>query len=332
MVHRSTKRIIGLTAVAAAAALLAGPGRREAARRVRARTDPKLDPLYVMPDDVTEREVATHDGGSIHVVERGTGRPLVLVHGVTLGAEVWAPVLHLAADRYRVIAIDVRGHGASVVGSDGVGRRFAAHDLATLLTELDLHDVIVCGHSMGGMILGQFCTDFPDVLHDRVAGLVFMDTAVSNMMPPGTAGIVRRVGDAMLRRSDAGHPLMLPANEDVELLFTRLAFGHQPSGAAVEVTRRLGHDLSEEYRSRLWIDLFDTDNRVGLANVDQPSLVLVGSRDSLTPIWAAKRINAHLRDGQLKVIPGAGHQLMQERPFTVVEFFDELTRRIEHTE
>ena len=57
-------------------------------------------------------------------------------------------------------------------------------------------------------------------------------------------------------------------------------------------------------------------------------MVLVGSRDTLTPVWAAKRIVANLRDGELMIYPGAGHQLMQERPYEVAEALDALVDRI----
>lgn len=329
--NRISRRMLKASTAAGVVALAVGLGRRAGIKHIRAQVNPDLDRLFELPDDVEHHDVETHDGGSIHVIERGTGRPLVLVHGVTLGAEVWAPILHLAADRFRVIAIDVRGHGASVVGSDGVGRVAAAHDLATLLEHLDLRDAIVCGHSMGGMILGQMCGDFPQVARDRVAGLVFMDTAVSNMFPRGTVRAINGLGAALLKRSDAGRPFVLPGRADDELLFTRVAFGRRPSAAAVEVTRRLGHDVSDEYRTRLWVDLFDTDNRVALGSVEQPSLVLVGSADALTPVWVARRIVSHLRNGELRVFPGAGHQLMQERPFEVVEAFEALEKTIEST-
>ena len=253
----------------------------------------------------------------------------MLLHGVTLAAEVWAPIMHLAADRFRVIALDVRGHAKSVVGDDGVGRTAAAHDLATVLTTLDLHDAIVMGHSMGGMILGRFCGDFPEVLRERVAGLVFMDTAVSHLFPPGVDALMARFGKAVLAREAAGGKTPL-VNPDLELLGTRLAFGRRPSGKAVQVTTRLGHDLSDEYRSKLWIDLYDTDNRDGLAKVTQPATVIVRVRvDTLTPIWAARRIVANLRDAELLVLAGAGHQCMQERPHEVVEALVELEARID---
>jgi pimeloyl-ACP methyl ester carboxylesterase len=64
--------------------------------------------------------------------------------------------------------------------------------------------------------------------------------------------------------------------------------------------------------------------------VDLPALVLVGSRDLLTPVPAAKRIVKHLRKGELHVFPGAGHQLMQERPREVAELILGLAERLDH--
>lgn len=326
---RSTSVLVGLGAFGAGLALAAGPGRAAAARRVRDRVDPRIDDhLYDLPDVVVHSDVPTHDGGSVHLVEVGEGRPLVLLHGVTLAAEVWAPIMHLVADRFRVIALDVRGHGQSVVGDDGVGRVAAAHDLATVLETLDLRDAIVMGHSMGGMILGRFCGDFPEVLRERVAGLAFMDTAVSHLFPPGVDTVMNRIGKTLLEREAAG-AVPPPVHPDVELLGTRVAFGRAPSGKAVQITTRLGHDLSDDYRAKLWIDLYDTDNRDGLAKVTQPATVIVGSLDALTPVWAARRILANLHDGELLVLPGAGHQCMQERPHEVVEALVALERRID---
>lgn len=330
--HSRTRRIFGLALAGAGIAYLVGPGRRRAARRVSARVRPDIDDAwYDLPDGVTRRDISTHDGGSVHVVEVGVGRPLVLLHGVTLAAEVWAPIMHLASDRFRIVALDVRGHGASVVGDDGVGRIPAAHDLATVLEDLDLTDAIVMGHSMGGMILGRFCGDYPDVLRDRVAGVVFMDTAVSQLIPPGLDLVADRVGAAILAREAAGAVAPKP-HPDVELLMTRVAFGARPSGKAVQVTTRLGHDLADEYRSKLWIDLYATDNRDGLARVTQPATVIVGSRDALTPVWAARRIIENLVDGELVVLPGVGHQAMQEDPRAVVAALGDLVTRIEARE
>lgn len=321
--------MLEIALVGGAVVYAVGPGKRSAAKRVSGRSRPDIDDSWFdLPDGVTHRDVPTHDGGSVRVYEIGAGRPLVLLHGVTLGAEVWAPLMHLAADRYRIIALDVRGHGASVVGDDGVGRVPAAHDVATVLETLEVAGALVVGHSMGGMILGRFCGDYPEVLRDRVAGLMFMDTAVDQLVPPGLDLVTARAGRAILAREAAGATTPHPS-ADTELLMTRAAFGRRPSGRAVQVAARLGHELSDEYRSKLWIDLFDTDNRDGLARVTQPATVIVGSRDALTPIWAARRIMDNLVDGELVVLPGVGHQSMQEDPVAVVSSLDDLVARVE---
>ena len=160
---------------------------------------------------LTERfRIPTPDGGSIHAVEKGVGRPLVLLHGVTLRADVWAPQFHQLTDRYRVIAVDLRGHGHSKAGSEGYGIPQLATDLATLLRTLDLTGAIVVGHSMGGMTLMQFCGDHADALAERVAGLVFLATRAHQVLPPYVDRAARRLvaqGQGRLGRSLQGEPI-----------------------------------------------------------------------------------------------------------------------------
>ncbi len=302
---------------------------RSLARRVRSVSDPELDPLYDLPADATSFDLTAHDGGTIHVIERGHGRPLVLLHGVTLQAEAWAPLMHLLGDHFRVLAIDVRGHGLSAPGAEGIGRLKAADDLATLLEQLDLHDAVVMGHSMGGMILGEFCRHHHDVLDERVAGLVFMSTAVSELLLPAMAPAVLAGADRLRRRVEAGRRVpRLMTDNDRSLLMTRTTFGAHPSGVAVAQAARHGAAVDERYYLPLWIDLLDYDGESALETVDQPALVLVGSRDTLTPVRSARRIVEHLEHGELHVLPAAGHQLMQERPREVAELLIEFDREL----
>ncbi|MEI7593089.1 MAG: alpha/beta hydrolase [Actinomycetes bacterium] len=328
---RTRSRVaVGLVGAASAALGLFAAGtaaNRLISRRIRSSVDADLDPLYALPSDVIRHDVASHDGGNIHVVELGSGRPLVLIHGVTLQAEVWAPMLHLLADRFRVVAVDVRGHGRSVVGQDGIGRRLAARDLATVFEHLDLQGAIVMGHSMGGMILGEFCGDFPDLVSERVAGLVFMSTASSQLVPAALVPFAERIERYALRRVETGRSLpRVMGDNNRSLVATRVAFGSRPSGVAVEQARRLGADVDLSAYLPLWLDLFDYDGEAALAAVDVPALVLVGARDLLTPVSMAKRIDRHLQHSTMLVIPGAGHQLMQERPREVSEAIVDLAR------
>jgi len=112
------------------------------------------------------------------------------------------------------------------------------------------------------------------------------------------------------------------------LLVTRTAFGARPSGAAVAQAARLGAAVDERYYLPLWIDLLDYDGESALDTVEQPALVLVGSRDTLTPVRSARRIVEHLAHGELHVLPAAGHQLLQERPREVAALLVDFDRRL----
>jgi pimeloyl-ACP methyl ester carboxylesterase len=326
------RRTLVFTGAVAGALVVERVLERRLAQKVRAASDPDLDPLFDVPADAAAFDLTAHDGGTIHVVERGQGRPLVLLHGVTLQAEAWAPLLHLLGEHFRVIAVDVRGHGLSSPGTEGIGRLRAAADLATLLEQLDLRDAIVMGHSMGGMILGEFCRHHHDVLDERVAGLVFMSTAVSELLLPAVAPAVLAGAGRLRRRVESGRRVpRLIGDNDRSLLMTRTAFGAHPSGVAVAQAARLGAAVDERYYLPLWIDLLDYNGESALDTVDQPALVLVGSRDTLTPVRSARRIVEHLAHGELHVLPAAGHQLMQERPREVADLLLDFAARLTET-
>jgi pimeloyl-ACP methyl ester carboxylesterase len=322
-----TRLAIAAAATATAAtAAVAGTrtGLHRQAAAIKARTDDRLDPLFDLPEDVAHHDIPAADGGSIHVLEKGHGRPLLLIHGITLQARIWAPQFHLMTDRYRVLAMDVRGHGQSTAGTDGFGRRIAARDVKAVLDHFDLRDAIVVGHSMGGMILMEFAGDFVEELAERVAGLVFMDTAAYQLAPKPVLPLAQAMGRRLRTRMDAGRrvPQRGMQDDDLSLVMTRLAFGANPSYRAVQETLRCGIEVPQSTTMPSGIDLLDHDARKALAATKTPSMILVGSRDLLTPVYAARRIAEFLPHARFEVLPRAGHQLMQERPFEVAELID----------
>ena len=322
--HRRAGTAVALAVATAAASRY---GLHRAVERSKARSDPDLDPLYDLPGDVSEHDIDAPDGGTVHLVERGSGRPLLLIHGVTLQAGIWAPQMHMLADRYRVLAMDVRGHGRSRAGTDGLGRKAAARDVAAVLSHLDLHDVVIVGHSMGGMILMEFAGDFPEELSRRVAGLVFMNTAAHQLLPRGVLPVAQATGRRVRRRFEAGRPVpQRPIGEDdLSWMMARTAFGARPSGRAVEQLRSYMEQVPQSTSVPSWIDIFDHDARDALRATRTPSLILVGSRDLLTPVYAARRIASFLPGSRLEVLAGAGHQLMQERPAELARLIDEFS-------
>lgn len=288
---------------------------------------PVDDALFDLPGDVVHHHLDTPDGGVVHAVEKGAGRPLVLLHGITLRHDVWAPQFHQLTDRYRVIAVDLRGHGESRAGSDGFGLGRLATDLATLLVALDLRGAVVVGHSMGGMTAMQFAGDHADVLAERVDGLVFVATRAHQVMPPyldrGAAALVAK-GQALI---DGGGEL--PSRATVTTRAARLAFGDRPPKRAVEIVAGMGQSMLPEALLPSLAGLVQHDARVALRATHTPSLVIVGTRDLLTPVPGARHLAHLLPDAELVVLPKAGHQLMQERPEELAELLDAFVARLD---
>jgi pimeloyl-ACP methyl ester carboxylesterase len=113
----TAKRAVAYVAAGAfSAAGVAFAVSHEYTKRIRRSAAPE-DPELAVPEDVCHRVVPMRDGGESHLIERGDGPPLVLLHGANLSAEVWSYQLRDLAESHRVIALDLRGHGRSSAGS-----------------------------------------------------------------------------------------------------------------------------------------------------------------------------------------------------------------------
>jgi non-heme chloroperoxidase len=97
--------------------------------------------------------ITTDDGVRLTLVENGSGRPLVLVPGWSQTARQFAAQVEGLADRYRVLAVDIRGHGQSEKPPHGYKIQRLARDLKNVLDALGLEDAAVAGHSMGSSVM-----------------------------------------------------------------------------------------------------------------------------------------------------------------------------------
>src|ERR1700722_1628526 len=103
--NRRVRRAAGITALGAGAVLAAGwAAQRRLVSRSAATSDDIAAEGLVLPSDVLHQDVEMDDGGTIHVVSRGHGQPLVLLHGVCLTSDVWAHQLSDLSAGMRVIA------------------------------------------------------------------------------------------------------------------------------------------------------------------------------------------------------------------------------------
>lgn len=107
--------------------------------------------------------VAAADGVRLHALDwGGDGPPLLMVHGTGRTGRSWNAVARRLHDSYRVITLDVRGHGdsgASALGNDSMGRM---KDIASVAEALDLPPHFVVSHSMGSMPAGLYAAHYPE--------------------------------------------------------------------------------------------------------------------------------------------------------------------------
>jgi 3-oxoadipate enol-lactonase len=105
-----------------------------------------------------------HDGCSLHYEEYGQGSPLLLVHGLGSSCQDWEYQIPALSAHYRVICMDVRGHGRSDKPKERYSIAGFSADIEALIEHLQLGPVHLAGLSMGGMIGFQLAVDHPQLL------------------------------------------------------------------------------------------------------------------------------------------------------------------------
>ena len=325
-------RMPGIAKTAGAAVGVAGAlvgagyfGQRMLARRLRNKPDADAARALDAPVFVDHR-LESFDAGSIYVVEKGEGPPIVLSHGVTNSTREWFHQLEsLPRQGFRAIAFDHRGHGKSKVGTAGHSLQTLAHDVRSVVEGLDLHDAILVGHSMGGVAVQAFVTQFPEVAAERVAGIVLLSTLAKTPLGSHSTRTKRRIEQITNHAPDMS---WVWASPNFGLVIARLGFGRDPHPSHVELVRQMMYECPAATRLESPRALIGLDLTGELPNVKVPTLVIVGTADILTPPAQAELIARLIPGAQLEVFPGGGHMLMLERAAELERMIVDFARRV----
>jgi non-heme chloroperoxidase len=252
-------------------------------------------------------QVPTGDGGQLHAVTAGAGRPLVLTHGALLSLEAWALLWQpLLAAGHQVIAYDLRGHGHSTLGRSGFAVDAYAQDLLTVLDHFDVRHGVVVAHSTGGIGALALAVGAPADAAAHLAGQVLISTA-----PQG-------IGDSLQNRLLA--PLVFSGlihevvrRRRLGTLFTRTLFGSHPDPAMAEFARRIMAAAPRQTTIDAPKAVLRFDFRDRLHQVTLPTLVLSGSKDRSVKPEHAQALADGIPEASLQRFPGAGHLMVLER-------------------
>jgi non-heme chloroperoxidase len=251
---------------------------------------------------------ATKDGVDIFYKDWGTGQPVVFSHGWPLNADAWDTQLNLVAGSgYRAIAHDRRGHGRSSQPWGGNEMNTYADDLAGLIEHLDLHDVVLVGHSTGGGEITRYVGRHGTA---RVTKAVLLGAVPPLML--------------QTKANPDGSPIEVFDGIRAGVEADRSQF-YADLSAAFYGANRPGSSVSQGKRDEFWlqsmqvgvrgalecIEAFsETDFTEDLKAIDVPTWIAHGDDDQIVPIGAAARKSVELvADATLTVYPGAPHGL-----------------------
>lgn len=244
------------------------------------------------------------DGFDLHWAERGSGAPVLFLHGFPFDRTLWDGQVAALPAGWRALAPDLRGFGASRdPGREPLTMAQHAADMVALLDQLRIERAVVCGLSMGGYIALAMLRIAPE----RLRALVLCDTraepdgAEARETRVATAERVRREGTAAIVAT------LLPK------LLAESTFARAPG--VVERLRGMMEAASAESIARASLGMAErADARPLLADIRVPVLVLGGESDAVTPPDVLRSLAAAIPGARLELLPDAGHVSNLENP------------------
>lgn len=244
------------------------------------------------------------------VEETGAGEPLVLLHGFTGCAANWRPLLPRLAERHRVIAIDLPGHGHSDAPATVARYKMprVAADLVELLTRRAAAPAHWLGYSMGGRLALYMA-----VRQSSVVRSLTLVSATAGLASAAERQARRAADEALAARIERDGVAAFVAEWEQNPLFAGLArlpeqaratlheqrLGNSPLGLA-NILRGMGAGAQPSLWSRL-------------AAVAAPALLIAGQQDAKF-VALNQRLAATLPNATLRLIPNAGHVVQMEQP------------------
>ena len=246
--------------------------------------------------------IAGGGGSLLHLVETGNpqGQAILFLHGFSQCSLAWTKQLGSdLAKSYRLVAMDLRGHGSSDKPRDAYGdSKLWADDVNAAIRQLELDQPILCGWSYGPLVILDYVRHYGE---EAIGGIHFVD------------GITRLGSEEAVSVLAPEFLALVPGffssdvNESVQSLesLLRMCFAREP--AAADLYQMLGYNVSVPafVRQALFSRVFDNEDL--LPTIRKPVLITHGADDAIVRQTVVEQVRARVPHAQIQIIEGAGH-------------------------
>jgi pimeloyl-ACP methyl ester carboxylesterase len=317
-------RLLGILVLLSGLVLLGGSVPASSAAAAAAAPAPAPAPTMTAPPplkidldafDASKKTMALPNGETLAYIDRGerSGPAVVLIHGYTDNARDWVPMLPYLSKGYRLILVDIRGHGQSSKPECCYTRLDFAYDIKLLMDALGVPKADIVGHSLGSIIAQTFAEYWPE----RTAHVVLISSTGGS--PPGRpkkppqldfAAEIRKLKDPI----EADSPFMI-------------AWWDSPTPVDPDFIRRQRKDAAG-IPLRVWLAVLDQalpannvfgDLQSTLPRLKAPTLLIWGSKDPIMEEDVRQSLRDALPSAKVKVFDGLGHNPFWEDPQGVAE-------------
>lgn len=243
---------------------------------------------------------------SLFYEDKGVGQTVVLLHGFCGSHAYWKYVTDDLSEYYRVIAIDLRGHGKSAVPEDSYTIADMANDLKLLLDKLEVEHASIIGHSLGGYIALSFAEQYKEYVEGLglIHSTAYPDSekakqgrlkAIESIQSQGMEGFIDRLSEKLFAPQN-----LEPFKGEVEFIKT--------IGYATKIQGAVG--ALEAMKNR-------EDKIQFLKEYNKPLLLVAGQEDQIIPIEKTFAIEGE-HVSQI-LLEKSGHMGMLEEPQAIIE-------------
>ncbi|HEV8237352.1 MAG TPA: alpha/beta fold hydrolase [Gemmatimonadaceae bacterium] len=253
-------------------------------------------------DDIQEHVITGGAGCQLHVVETGNrrGRSILFIHGISQSVLTWRAQLRSELRRrYRLVAMDLRGHGASAKPAAGYeDSKLWADDVAAVIHDLSLEQPVLCGWSYGPLVMLDYLRHYGE---SRIGGLHFVD-GLSKLGSAAAFGVLTPEVLALV-------PGLFATDTETSVAaldsLIRLFFVHTPSAA--ELYTILGYNVSVPpfVRQAMFSRTLDNDDL--LPTIRKPLLLTHGAADAIVKVEVVEQIRQLVPHAEVQIMPNAGH-------------------------